>query len=251
MSTAFLTLDSADQAVARLARRRHTRTASHRVAQFVWAAVAAAAVFVALSAPAQYDRLTFALERWLLHGESAANSHIDDFSPAQFLGYGPEQPAVAVPTMDDSTIYLPSIDVRAPILWDIPVNDALNGLQQGVVQVAESYYPGEVGRTFIVGHSSGYWWMRNPWTKVFALLDQVRDGDLVFLKRDGQAYAYVVTGREVVAPDKVSVIRDQTLDRNQLALMTCTPVGTSLNRLVLYAEPVPTALGTTSSSLQP
>jgi LPXTG-site transpeptidase (sortase) family protein len=143
--------------------------------------------------------------------------------------------------MEDNTLLISSIDVRAPIIWDIPLDEALNGLQRGVVHARESYLPGEAGRTFIVGHSSGYWWLKNPWTKIFSLLDHVNDGDLVFLKLDGQTYAYRVTHREVVSPKNVDVIRDEQLDHNQLALMTCTPVGTSLNRLVLYAEPVPIA----------
>ncbi len=80
--------------------------------------------------------------------------------------------------------------------------------------------------------------MRNPWTTVFSLLDQVKDHEFVFLKHNGTVYAYKVSKREVVSPDDVHVIRDDTLDHNQLALMTCTPVGTTLNRLIVYAEPV-------------
>lgn len=242
-ATTFLSLDGADRAVARMAQSRSLARIGRRAAQLAWAAVFFVSVFLILSAPAQFDRLTYTLNRWLTQGSSV--SVASGFSPADFLGH---EPRVAVPPFDDNALYIPSIDVRAPILWDIPVSEALNGLQQGVVQVKESYYPGEVGRTFIAGHSSGYWWMHNPWTKVFALLDKVADGDLVFVKRNGQAYAYVVTKRETVAPDKVDVIRDEHLDHNQLALMTCTPVGTSLNRLVLYAEPVATESGTASPS---
>jgi LPXTG-site transpeptidase (sortase) family protein len=240
--TPFLTIHGAERAIQQYRLERQLRWLKHRVFQFFWTTVCFGAIFFILSAPSQYDRLVYTFSQWLTPQESPKS----DFSPAQFLGNEPAAPRVVVPVMENNTLMIPSIDVSAPIIWNVPIEDALNNLQHGVVHVRESYLPGEKGRTFIVGHSSGYWWLKNPWTRVFALLDQANDGDLVFLKVDDKTYAYQITHRETITPQDVSVIRDKQLDHNQLALMTCTPVGTALNRLVLYAEPVATEVDSSS-----
>lgn len=219
---------------------RQLRRFGRGIAQLFWTVACFSAAFFILSAPAQYDRIVYTFNKWLTQQDTPHT----DFSPAQFLGNEPTTPPVSAPVMENDTLLIQSINVNAPILWNVPIEDALNGLQRGVVHVRESYMPGETGRTFLVGHSSGYWWLKNPWTKVFALLDKTNDGDLIFLKMDGKTYGYRITKREVVSPKDVYVIRDEHLDHNQLALMTCTPVGTSLNRLVVYAEPVPTVVDT-------
>lgn len=237
----FITVHGADRAIRQHHAERQLRLVFRRMSQLFWTVACFCAVFFILSAPAQYDRIAYIFNTWLTQQDQTSHS---DFSPAQFLDNKPATPPVTAPVMEESTLVIPSIDVTAPILWNIPIEDTLNGLQHGVVHVRESYMPGEVGRTFLVGHSSGYWWLHNPWTKVFALLDQTHDGDLVFLRKNGKTYGYRITHREVISPSDVAVIRDEHLDHNQLALMTCTPVGTSLNRLVLYAEPVPTVVDT-------
>lgn len=235
--TPFLTISGAQRAIGQYRLQRQLRWLRRSVFQLTWALICFGAVYFVLSAPAQYDRLVYTLNTWLTSQDTPKST----FSPAQFLNNEPTIPSVVAPEMENNTLLISSIDVRTPIIWNIPLAEALNGLQHGVVHARESYLPGEIGRTFIIGHSSGYWWLKNPWTKVFSLLDHVNDGDLVFLKMDGQSYAYKVTHREVVSPKDVDVIRNEQLDHNQLALMTCTPVGTSLNRLILYAEPVPIA----------
>lgn len=230
MSTAiFLTIDHADL----IARQSGARRLYRALTSSLRAMLTVVALFVLaygiVSGPAQFERLSYLWRNWL------DLTPKEQFSPSQFLGGAISH---TYPTVGEGRLVIPSIELDAPILWNVPVADSLNGLQQGVVQVSESYLPGEVGRTFIVGHSSGYWWMNNPWTKVFSLLDQTTENDLVYLKYNGTLYVYRITEREVVSPYDVRVLQDDTLERNQLALMTCTPVGTNLNRLVVYAEPV-------------
>ena len=201
------------------------------------------AVFLAVSAPAQWSRVRYFFHSLYQQVEELFTDEVissPPLSPTRFLGITEvmEPERIEVPTVAANHLVIPAIDVDAPLIWDVPLADALNGLQQGVVQAHESVAPRDAGRTFIIGHSSGYWWNKNSWTKVFALLDQVKPGDLIFLKDGDTAYGYRVTKSEVVSPDDVQVVRDASLDHNQLALMTCTPVGTTLNRLIVYAEPV-------------
>lgn len=168
------------------------------------------------SAPAQIDRLSFALKK--LNGV----------------------PAVAMPSSNQrpNSLRIPSLGLDAPVQWEVPLSESLNGLQAGVVHAKETALPGQLGRTFVIGHSAGYWWNSNPWTKVFALLENTSIGDLVYLNYHGQSYTYRITEQMIISPSDVDVLTEGPNNRNQLALMTCSPVGTTLRRLIVLAEPV-------------
>ncbi len=237
----FLSIQDAAQVYRRSHRQHRQRTILAGAKTLAIVTMVASVVFVVASGPAQIARLDYWWSSWL----GIRDATESQFSPSQFLGHHPEDRGVDTPAIGDNRLVIPSINVDAPILWDIPLVDALNGLQRGVVQAHESVAPDEDGRTFIIGHSAGYWWNDNPWTKVFALLDHLEPNDLIFLKHEGVTYGYRVTGEEIVAPSDVHVVRDETLTTNQLTLMTCTPVGTTLNRLIIYAEPIPVARTTT------
>lgn len=205
--------------IARRAARQHWLNRVTGATKFVLGTgLVFAAVYLIASAPAQYERLEFALT-------SSTQSR------------APGQPSTA-PTVAKNTLVIPSLTVEAPILWNVPLNDALNGLQRGVVHAQETVLPGNAGRTFVIGHSAGYWWTRNPWTKVFALLEELEPGELIYLDYEGNRYVYRVTRSETVLPRDVQVLTAGPADRNELALMTCTPVGTTLRRLIVLAEPV-------------
>ncbi len=239
----YLEAHHADSIAQRVQRRLVFGALLHGLKVFVGVLLLGFCVFVILSAPAQWQRARYWLDSLRVGAHQLVGSELDTthwISPSRFL----REPmfemvdVVAAPPLDPNTLFIPAIDLSAPIGWDVPLVEALNGLQQGVVQAKESVLPGEVGRTFVVGHSAGYWWARNPWTRVFALLDKLKNDDLIFVRRTDQVFAFKVTGSTIVSPDQVQVVRDEALDHNQLALMTCTPVGTTLNRLIVFAEPL-------------
>lgn len=223
-------------------RRQLVGAVLHGTKTFLAALALGLLTYLAVSGPSQWERITYFVRELYQDTEDAFTRELRESgwrSPSAYLNE-PTAPVdlVTAPEIVDGHLSIPSIGVDAPILWDVPLSESLNGLQEGVVHAQESVRPGEVGRTFIIGHSAGYWWNKNPWTTVFAVLDQVEVGDLIFLNDGSKTYGYRITATEVVTPKDVHVVRDETLDRNQLALMTCTPVGTTLNRLIVYAEPV-------------
>ncbi|MFO0702787.1 MAG: sortase [Candidatus Andersenbacteria bacterium] len=59
----------------------------------------------------------------------------------------------------------------------------------------------------------------------------------------GQLYRYRVTGSLTVSPSDLSVLDPPLGGQRLLRLMTCWPVGTTLQRLVVEAEFVPRAGG--------
>jgi sortase A len=96
--------------------------------------------------------------------------------------------------------------------------------------------PGEHGNVVITGHSSYFLWDPGRFKDVFALLHQVVVGDTVVVYHNQEKYQYKVYQIEVVMPDQVDVLAQAGGDR--LTLITCTPVGTNLKRLIVLAKPV-------------
>lgn len=144
--------------------------------------------------------------------------------------------------LENDQLWVPKIDVKAPIVWDSPVDEAtmLNNLKYGVVHYKGTTKPGEVaddgkGNVFISGHSSYYWWDDGKYKTVFANLDQLNEGDEIAIGYEDIAYVYKVVEKKEVDPNDVSVLAQNT-EKPTLSLMTCVPVGTNLRRLIIKAE---------------
>lgn len=133
---------------------------------------------------------------------------------------------------------IPAIDVEAPIgfdqgsaEWQIQL-----ALRKGVVHYDNSVAPGNVGNVAIFGHSSGAAWAPGDYKFIFTMLDKLKAGDIAYVDYQGTRYTYRVVSLQVVAPTDVGVLK--SADQKELTLITCTPVGTSTNRLVVHAEQV-------------
>lgn len=139
---------------------------------------------------------------------------------------------------EGSWLIIPKIQVDAPIIWTSTFDDQamLADLEKGVVHYANTSMPGKSGNVAITGHSSNYWWSQGKYNSVFALLDQLAPGDQAAILKDGKKYVYEVTGSEVVEPTRVSVLAP--MSEPTLTLITCVPVGTNINRLVVRARQI-------------
>ena len=142
----------------------------------------------------------------------------------------------------DNRIVIPRIGKNVPLVdvpdhknWSQLENNIQSGLQNGVVVHPVSHAPGTLGNFFITGHSSYYQWDEGRFKDVFALLHEVRAGDLVEVYWGGQKFDYIMREKKVVPPTEVSVL-NQPSDSSIMTLMTCTPIGTNKNRLILVGE---------------
>jgi len=138
------------------------------------------------------------------------------------------------PQSDENSISIPKIAVSAPIAWDVPEDNILENLKNGVVHYSGTSLPGEGGNIFIVGHSSNYFWIKSDYNQIFTLLDKLSPGDRIEIKKNGRSYFYDVFQSKVVSSEDVSIL--QSSQSEILTLMTCWPVGTSLNRLVIQSK---------------
>lgn len=192
-------------------------------------------ILVGLNSPAFYNRF-----KWLYYV-----NYLNQKLPTVSL---PQNP----PAVQDNNIKLPDnlpeikrkvendklkiskIAVDAPVFWDVEPDKIIETLLGGVAHYKGSGLPGEGSNIFIVGHSSNYFWIKSDYNNVFSLLDKLEKGDRIELTKDNKSYFYDVVDKRVVKPDQVEVL--QRTPKETLSLMTCWPIGTSYERLVVQAQ---------------
>jgi len=148
-------------------------------------------------------------------------------------------PVVVIPDIPNNTVSYANLNIAAPITWDVPIiNDSqvIKLLPDGVIQAAGTAHPGQHGITVITGHSSNYFWIKGSYNSIFAPLQNAKVGDTIKINYNNKMYVYSVTKQYVVKPEQLNVLN--AADFDGLRLITCTPVGTSTNRLVVEAKQV-------------
>lgn len=158
-------------------------------------------------------------------------------------------PAAVIPAAN--TISIPKINVSAPVVYEPSVEEAKiqKALEGGVVHYGTTALPGHPGNVAIFGHSSNDWWEPGNYKFVFVLLDKLSPGDRVTLDYQSKRYTYEVTTSRVVEPTEVGVLAPTT--EPTLTLITCSPPGTSLRRLIVTAKQIDPVPSQTAVSVQP
>ena len=151
-------------------------------------------------------------------------------------------PAGGTVVTEDPRLIIPKINVDVPVVYDVGNDHAsqMAAMQNGVAHFAipgASSHPGEIGNTVLSGHSSNDLFDPGDYKFIFAQLEKLQKGDTVYANYKGVRYTYVITGTEVVKPTEVSKLIYDT-DKPILTLITCTPLGTSRDRLLVTAEQV-------------
>lgn len=139
-------------------------------------------------------------------------------------------------------LIIPKINVDVPAIYGIGYdNDSqMAAMEKGVAHFGipgANSRPGEVGNTVLSGHSSNDLFDGGDYKFIFAQLDKLEAGDTLYANYEGVRYTYVVTKKEVVQPNEVNKLVYAT-KKPILTLITCTPLGTALNRLLITAEQV-------------
>jgi len=136
---------------------------------------------------------------------------------------------------------IPLVDVEGRTVKDVKEleNVFMNELINGVVRYPWSAKPWNDGNTFIFGHSSNLPWIKGKYNDVFALLDKVNFWDEIIAYYGQKKFTYKITEKKIITPWDVSVLKRDT-DKKEITLMTCWPVGTTLNRMIVIWELVET-----------
>lgn len=191
------------------------------------AAVCVMLMFVFL----QYNRFLFAtVDAYISPGSLDPSTLIVD-------------PQGLTPISDQPRLIVPKISVDVPIILtaDASSETSLNtAMDQGVAWFnvfGASAKPGEMGNFVVSGHSSNDWLDKGDYKFIFARLEQLNEGDTIYVNYNGIRYVYAVSRKEVVKPTDVSALAVGT-EKPQITLLTCTPLGTAINRLLVFADQV-------------
>lgn len=151
---------------------------------------------------------------------------------------GPPENRIIIPKLElNIPLVTPSFDALLREDWEQVEKDIQEALQMGVVHYPGTAKPGQAGNFFITGHSSYYPWAAGKYKNVFSRLHELAPGDEYWAYHGGDKHRYIIRNKKEVRPSDVSVL-DQPLDHRLSTLMTCTPIGTTLRRLVITAEEV-------------
>ncbi|MFO0763517.1 MAG: class E sortase [Candidatus Gracilibacteria bacterium] len=133
-------------------------------------------------------------------------------------------------------IPLVDVNISHDVDFDHMENIFMQELENGVVRYPGTAAPGEDGNSFIFGHSSNYPWIKGDYNEIFALLDKLDPGDDIIVYYQQKKYVYKVTEKKVVRPGDVKALSERDPHKKELSLMTCWPVGTTYNRLLVFTE---------------
>jgi sortase A len=136
-------------------------------------------------------------------------------------------------------ITIPKIAAQSPVVesvdpWD--ESEYMEALKKGVAQAQGTSLPGEKGTSFLFAHSSGNPLEMNQYNTVFFRLSELVKGDDIIILRNGERTRYIVREKKVILPTETDYLKQNPKD--QLILQTCTPIGTNLKRLLVFADPV-------------
>jgi LPXTG-site transpeptidase (sortase) family protein len=167
-----------------------------------------------------------------------------------FLGYPllrmylfPPQYVREARASDQFSLHIPRIRAQSPVVEQVnPWNEAVYNvaLKNGVAHARGSGLPGDKRTIFLFAHSSGMPWEQLYTNTIFLRLGELESGDEVILERKQKRFVYVVTEKKEVLPTDIQYL--ENLSPDQLILQTCTPIGTSLRRLLVFAKPAEPAL---------
>lgn len=161
-----------------------------------------------------------------------------DIEPANII----VDPRARSAVSPDPLLVIPKINVQVPVVWDVkPDHDSqMKAMEEGVAWFGipgANSKPGQIGNTVLSGHSSNDFFETGKYKFVFAPLEKLEADDAIEIHYKGTLYRYVVTKKEVVLPTEVDKLIYDT-DKPMLTLITCTPLGTALKRLLVTAEQV-------------
>ncbi|MFA5532202.1 MAG: sortase [Candidatus Shapirobacteria bacterium] len=109
-------------------------------------------------------------------------------------------------------------------------------LEKSLIQYPQTALPGQLGNTVIFGHSVlPQFYNPKSYLTIFSILHTLKIGDEIDISYDGSQYKYVVSEMYEVKSDDFSVL-EQRFDNKVITLITCSPPGTYLRRLVVKAE---------------
>lgn len=146
----------------------------------------------------------------------------------------------------DTRLIIPKLWTNVPIIdmsidslqvneWGEFEDNVQDLLRNWVVHYPWTANAWEIWNMFITWHSSYYPWDKWRYKDVFARLNKLNIWDEYYIFQHQKKYKYKIIEKKEVSPKDVSVLKQED-NKTVSTLMTCTPVGTTLRRLIIVAE---------------
>lgn len=158
------------------------------------------------------------------------------FTYLPFLSWWIDAPVNRNTINKSFSLYIPKINAYAPIIENVdPWNERIynKSLEKGVAHAKGSSFPGQEGTMFLFAHSSQLPWKLTRLNTAFLRLNEVSLHDTIEVYRDGKLHTYTVFDKKIVWPDQIQYLQN---NKTMLILQTCYPLGTSLQRLLVFAR---------------
>lgn len=166
------------------------------------------------------------------------------FSPKKLVSFDDKISLDLEVTPYENRLIIPKLGKNVPLV-DVNNKSWLNfeNLQDLFMKELEKWilrYPGtgvpwKVGNAFIFWHSSNYPWSKWDYNDVFALLDNLTFGDEIIVYYNQKKFVYTITEKKVIRPGDVKVLKRDGW-KKEISLMTCWPIWTTLNRMIVFWE---------------
>lgn len=146
---------------------------------------------------------------------------------------------VMLDTNKNGTVEIPALKISVPLIFSKSDATVMTDLQNGVIHFPATVLPGEIGTSYISGHSSNYSWAKGSYNRVFDTLGNLKKYDSVTISAtdiNGKPvkFHYVVMASEIFKPDDQRQFA--SIGKSTIALSTCWPIGTNQKRLVVFAH---------------
>lgn len=138
-------------------------------------------------------------------------------------------------TKKENSLEIPKLKVFAPLILVEKESQVKLALDRGVVLFPNSSLPGELGQTVILGHSAPANWPKIKYDWVFSRLNELENGDEIFLYFNQQKFSYSVK-KKIFLERGEELPQDLTKSKNILILISCWPPGKDIRRIGVVAE---------------
>ena len=137
----------------------------------------------------------------------------------------------------ENSIEIPKIYIDAPLIFieSHRIEDITRALDFGAVHFPDSVFPGQKGRTIILGHSAPAGWPKIRYDWIFTDLNELVEGDKIYVYSNNRKYEYAVTRK--IFLERGEEISDENLtnEKNVIMLISCWPPGKDLRRIAIEA----------------
>ena len=108
-------------------------------------------------------------------------------------------------------------------------------LENWVVRYPGSAIPWEKWNTFVFGHSSNFPWINGDYNEVFSNLNFLEKWDEIIIYYWQKKFRYIINEKRVISAGDVSILKRDN-SKKELSVMTCWPIWTAAQRLVVIGE---------------